>query len=408
MMKKTLISFAIAGLLLGASTASAATTTPSVDQLIAQLKEQILSLNTQLAALKAAQANVSTSKQSVNETLKLIGSLKEGMTGEQVILLQTALAADTSVYPEGKVTGYYGKLTTQAIKRFQKKHGLDMSGSMSSSTIARLNKVLEDNHVSREDDDRDEHKGKLCIPPGHTIASGWLKKEREKENRGKGNGTIKWEDRDLILPLCSSKGSTTPIVKDTTAPTFTSVSTTGISATGATVTWTTNEAATAALFLGTSSPVSTTSNATWSNGVFTTTQSATLTGLSANTVYYYVLVVKDMAGNKTVSAQGTFTTGLTPDTTAPVISALGATPTSSTTATVTWTTNEAASSKIYFGTTTPVATSSATALFDGTLVTAHSMSIAGLSASTTYRAVVESRDAANNAVTSSEFSWTSL
>ncbi len=411
MMKKTIISFAIAGLLLGSSTAYAATTTQSVEQLIAQLQAQIIALNTQLSALKAAQTNVSTGKQSVNETLQLIGDLKEGMTGEQVALLQAALAADTSIYPEGQVTGYYGKLTTQAIKRFQKKHGLETNGKMNSKTIAQINKILKENKVSREDDDRDDDRddkrGRICIPPGHTVASGWLKKEREKGNNGRGNGTIKWTTDGLLIPFCNMKASSTPATKDTVAPTLSALAVSGVSATGATLTWTTNEPTKAMVYLGTTSPVST-SSAAWTNGSLVSAHSATLSGLTANTAYFYVVSVKDAAGNAALSTQGTFTTSVTPDTTAPSISSIVATPTSSSTATVTWTTSEAASSKIYFGTTTPVATSSATALFDATLVSLHSMSIGGLSASTTYRAVVESKDASGNAVTSSEFSWISL
>lgn len=49
-------------------------------------------------------------------------------TGE-VTRLQTILAKDPSIYPEGKITGYFGPATLAAIKRFQVKHALAKEGS---------------------------------------------------------------------------------------------------------------------------------------------------------------------------------------------------------------------------------------------------------------------------------------
>ena len=42
-----------------------------------------------------------------------------GSTGADVTALQTFLASDASIYPEGKITGYYGDLTKLAVGRFQ-------------------------------------------------------------------------------------------------------------------------------------------------------------------------------------------------------------------------------------------------------------------------------------------------
>lgn len=410
-MKKTFITIATTLLLMGGTTAYAATNTASVDQLIAQLQAQIATLMTQLNALKSAQATVSTSQTSINETLSLIGNLKEGMSGEQVLLLQTALASDPDIYPEGEVSGYYGKLTTQAIKRFQKKYNLSQTGSTGNETTKELNKLLKKHQLSRErdrdDDDGRESKkiGRFCIPPGHAVASGWLKKTRESSGKGHGNGNTKWTNDGLLIPFCNTKnGSTTPNTNDTVAPLISSPGVTAVNSNGATITWTTNENTRGSIYVGTTSPVGT-SSAIWSQGSFTLGHSAALSGLSANTVYYFIVKATDGAGNATLATQGTFTTSVGPDTVAPVITNVLGTSTSKTTATVSWTTNENASSKVYFGTTTPVLTGAATALFDGALVTAHQLSIAGLISSTTYYAVVESRDTANNFATSSQISF---
>lgn len=43
--------------------------------------------------------------------------------------MQKLLASDPAIYPEGKVTGYFGPLTRRAVERFQTKYGLVSSGS---------------------------------------------------------------------------------------------------------------------------------------------------------------------------------------------------------------------------------------------------------------------------------------
>ena len=43
--------------------------------------------------------------------------------------MQELLASDPAIYPEGKVTGYFGPLTRRAVERFQMKYGLVSSGS---------------------------------------------------------------------------------------------------------------------------------------------------------------------------------------------------------------------------------------------------------------------------------------
>ncbi|HET7486306.1 MAG TPA: DUF4082 domain-containing protein [Acidimicrobiales bacterium] len=85
----------------------------------------------------------------------------------------------------------------------------------------------------------------------------------------------------------------------------------------------------------------------------------------------------------------------TPDTTAPAISAVAAAPGSGT-AVVTWTTNEASTTRVDYGTTTSLGTS----VSNGALTTAHSITLTGLTGSTPYYFRVTSADAAGNAATS--------
>ncbi|MEK7100560.1 MAG: peptidoglycan-binding protein [Patescibacteria group bacterium] len=127
---------------------------------------------------------------------------------------------------------------------------------------------------------------------------------------------------------------------------------------------------------------------------------------------YYVLVpstaFKDASDNyyEGISATSTwtFTTG---DFTAPTLSAVIATSTASTTATVTWTTNEVASSRVVlgptasFGSTTPERDTSSR-------VTSHTFTLSSLLPCTNYRFAVNSRDASLNSATSTTSTFTTI
>ncbi|MFC8682213.1 DUF4082 domain-containing protein [Microbacterium ureisolvens] len=85
------------------------------------------------------------------------------------------------------------------------------------------------------------------------------------------------------------------------------------------------------------------------------------------------------------------------DTVAPVISAVSASGVTQTSATIAWTTNEAASTQINFGTTSAYGK---TTTLDSTMATAHRQTISGLAAGVTYHYQVRSVDAAGNVTVS--------
>lgn len=92
-----------------------------------------------------------------------------------------------------------------------------------------------------------------------------------------------------------------------------------------------------------------------------------------------------------------FDTVLPPDTTSPVISTINAAPgANGTTAAISWATDEAATSRVYYGTAADTLTQTAN---DAALVTSHSLSLNGLIPATTYYYRVGSSDAAGNSTT---------
>lgn len=69
--------------------------------------------------------------------------LQLGDKGEQVIKLQEFLAKDSTIYPEGLVTGYFGSLTKSALIKFQSSQDLQTVGFLNSETTDRLNALAQ-------------------------------------------------------------------------------------------------------------------------------------------------------------------------------------------------------------------------------------------------------------------------
>ncbi|VAX33570.1 hypothetical protein MNBD_NITROSPIRAE01-1408 [hydrothermal vent metagenome] len=198
----------------------------------------------------------------------------------------------------------------------------------------------------------------------------------------------------------STEVSKTLASADTTAPVVSNISATSISDDGATISWTTNEASDTQVEYGTSTLYGASTSL---NTSMVTAHSVALTGLNDLTLYHYRVLSRDAAGNITTSGDQTFTTTAAPDTTAPSISNIASGNFSMSAASITWTTNEAADSRIEYGTDTLYG--SFTTL-NSSLVTAHSQNITGLSAGTSYHFRVLSKDAASNLATSGNNTFT--
>jgi len=67
--------------------------------------------------------------------------LEIGETGEDVKLLQTWLATDKEIYPEGLITEYFGVLTEQAVKRYQESNDIVKSGNRFSTGYGRVGSI---------------------------------------------------------------------------------------------------------------------------------------------------------------------------------------------------------------------------------------------------------------------------
>jgi len=193
---------------------------------------------------------------------------------------------------------------------------------------------------------------------------------------------------------------TTSAAPDTTPPAISSIATSNISTSSVTITWTTNELSDTQVQYGTTTSYGST---TTLNTTLTTSHSQSLTGLLASTTYHFRVLSKDAAGNLATSGDRTFTTATPPDTTPPVLSGIVASNITTTSAVITWSTNEVSDSQVQYGITTSYGSSST---LDTTLVTSHTRTLSNLSPSTTYNYRVISKDAAGNTATSANSTFT--
>lgn len=74
--------------------------------------------------------------------LAIFSDLVLGSEGNEVTRLQELLAKDKEIYPEGNVSGYFGRLTEAAVRRFQKKYGLPQVGRVGPQTRQKLSVVF--------------------------------------------------------------------------------------------------------------------------------------------------------------------------------------------------------------------------------------------------------------------------
>lgn len=184
---------------------------------------------------------------------------------------------------------------------------------------------------------------------------------------------------------------TTSAASDTTAPTLSNITSTSVTSTGATITWTTNEASSTQVNYGATTAYGA---STTLNSSLVTAHSATLSGLQAATTYHFRVRSADAAGNLAVSGDRTFTTSAALDTTGPAISGLTSGNLTPTSAVIIWSTNEPSSSRVEYGLTTAYGQQTPT---NATLVTSHRETLTGLTVGATYHVRVHSADAAGNA-----------
>ena len=181
---------------------------------------------------------------------------------------------------------------------------------------------------------------------------------------------------------------------DITPPSIQSGPTSSTTETDATITWETDEATTGKVEYGTSEAYGLTAPLDTN---LSTSHSVALTGLDPGTTYYFNVISKDAAGNE-ITAQGDLKTKplATADETPPTISGVSVSNITESSATITWLTNERATSQVQFGKTETYGSNTTP---DTNLTNNHNVTLTGLSDNTTYYFKVISKDASGNEAT---------
>ena len=193
----------------------------------------------------------------------ITSSLQLGSSGPQVTELQTYLATDTNIYPQGLVTGYFGSLTQAAVQRFQAAQGIVSSGTPSTTGYGRV--------------------GPLTMARINAL------------NTGAGNQTS-WDP----VPFLS-----TPAVS--------------ITNNSATISWTTNEATIGQVYYDIVPLISNEATGPRQqpfvsgtqvviNGGYQLAHTATLTNLQPNTTYYFLARGVDSGANMSMTWPSSFRT----------------------------------------------------------------------------------------------------
>lgn len=266
---------------------------------IQALLNQINELNKKIAELQnQKQATVT----------QLAQTLKEGDRGDLVEELQAFLAAEGHF--KHRITGYFGPLTRDAVKEFQKGKGIPALGKVGPQTMAAIQAQPTLQAVAIENDNSGSGK-KACLPPGKMIAPGQQKKGPSnlpscKSPLPPGISKLLGQGGPGGPSGSGGGGTTTP---DTIAPVISNLSASNVSSTTATIAWTTNEPATSAVWYSTSTPVTIGSpTPSVSSSTLVSNHSLSLTSLTASTTYYYVAQSADTSGNTATSSQQSFTT----------------------------------------------------------------------------------------------------
>ena len=183
----------------------------------------------------------------------LYRQLQVGSKGADVSSLQTFLAEDPTMYPQGLVTGYFGFLTKSAVSNFQSANGISAVGRVGPATLPVLNAAMA-----------------LGMDTGINIPS----------------------------------------------PIITSAGVSNITRSSATINWYTNENAKGIVYFSTS-PLSLTDHSNsvdvsgstaMTDANYRTAQTVTLQNLLPNTTYYYLAYITGLTGRVSVTWPATFTT----------------------------------------------------------------------------------------------------
>lgn len=107
--------------------------TPTTDK-VALLKSQIAQIQSKISAIQTQSSQAGL--------VFFVKDMNFGERGEDIRKLQELLKQDKEIYPEGKVTGYFGPATLKAVRNFQTKYSLPAVGRVGPLTRQKLAQIF--------------------------------------------------------------------------------------------------------------------------------------------------------------------------------------------------------------------------------------------------------------------------
>jgi len=189
--------------------------------------------------------------------------------------------------------------------------------------------------------------------------------------------------------------------KDTTPPVISGAMVSDVTQTSAVITWQTDEPSTSQAMI-----CEPEGGCIWTelDENLVTNHSVNASNLKPNTSYHFTATSTDAKENQAI-AEGDFKTLEQTTTTTLAISEIKISNTTDLSATISWVTNNPATSQVEYGTTTAYGS---TTTLDESLTTSHSVTLAGLKQSTTYHFKIKSKDDIGNEVASQDQTLTTI
>ena len=135
----------------------ATTATPGLETLTQTLHQQIEDLRERILQLQEELKKITTELKEVEKVVKFTQNLHKGLRDKEVEYLQEFLSEYPEIYPEGLVTGYFGRLTENAVKKFQEKYADDVlkpyglnkgTGYVGEKTIIKINELMAEKKIT--------------------------------------------------------------------------------------------------------------------------------------------------------------------------------------------------------------------------------------------------------------------
>jgi hypothetical protein len=180
----------------------------------------------------------------------LTRQLELGMRGSDVSDLQVFLAKDSTIYPQGLITGYFGFLTKSAVSNFQSRNGILAVGRVGPITLAAINSQM----------------GGLTFGTSPSIYGLNLSVTNTTVN-------LNWNTNENASAIVYYSTSFPSMIEGS--------QTSGVTIGGSSVLVHTD---------------------------LRSSHSVTISGLNSNTTYYYVVYVRDGSGNESITWPATFQT----------------------------------------------------------------------------------------------------